>query len=194
MAQRKTKRRTQRRTTARKKEDDDYPGWMWMTFGLAIGLSVAFAIYMKDQREAQPSRPVAQQPASMAAPMERPTERACNRSLRPNQRNRPNRDFPSTACCRISRSLFPNRKPDVSRDADGQGNTESRHLCVCRPVLSLKLLTPTDAGRNLLCWVLSQEFSMSRSTTRSYHRVRIGPINDLDALNRIRAQLRQAEH
>jgi hypothetical protein len=42
-----------------------------MIFGLAIGLSVAFAIYMKDRRETMPLQSVAQQPASMSGPMER---------------------------------------------------------------------------------------------------------------------------
>ena len=41
------KRRKKR--AARKKSHDEYPGWLWMLFGLAIGLSVAFALYVKDR-------------------------------------------------------------------------------------------------------------------------------------------------
>lgn len=43
------KRRKRRSTTRRRKQQNDYPGWVWMMFGLAIGLSVAFAIYVKDR-------------------------------------------------------------------------------------------------------------------------------------------------
>ena len=63
MAQKKRKR-------TRKKQDEQYPGWMWMLFGLAVGLSVAFAIYMKDRPAIVPPQPVAQQPASLSLPMQ----------------------------------------------------------------------------------------------------------------------------
>jgi len=43
MAQRK------KRRPARRKKQQEYPGWVWMVFGLAIGLSVAFAVYVKDR-------------------------------------------------------------------------------------------------------------------------------------------------
>ena len=41
-----------------------------MLFGLAIGLSVAFAIFMKDREADVPVRTAAQQPASMASTIE----------------------------------------------------------------------------------------------------------------------------
>ena len=42
MAKRKKRRSTRSRTK------QEFPGWLWMLFGLAIGLSVAFAVYMRD--------------------------------------------------------------------------------------------------------------------------------------------------
>jgi hypothetical protein len=42
------KKRKKRRSAASNKQD--YPGWVWMLFGLAIGLSVAFAIYVRDRQ------------------------------------------------------------------------------------------------------------------------------------------------
>ena len=61
-----------KRKPARKPAQEPYPGWMWMLFGLAIGLSVAFAIYMRDQQQRGPVTPqaAASEPASMAAPIE----------------------------------------------------------------------------------------------------------------------------
>ena len=42
-----------KRRSSRKKKQNDYPGWVWMLFGLAIGLSVAFAVYVKDRPPVQ---------------------------------------------------------------------------------------------------------------------------------------------
>ena len=38
-----------KRRSSRSKSSTEYPGWAWMIFGLAIGLSVAFAVYVKDR-------------------------------------------------------------------------------------------------------------------------------------------------
>ena len=38
-----------KRRSSRKKKRDDYPGWVWLSFGLTIGLSVALAVYVKDR-------------------------------------------------------------------------------------------------------------------------------------------------
>ena len=57
-----------KRKPTRSKAQEPYPGWMWMLFGLAIGLSVAFAIYMKD-RAPPAAMQAAREPASMSAPI-----------------------------------------------------------------------------------------------------------------------------
>ena len=44
--------RKKRRRSSRKKRQE-YPGWLWMLFGLALGLSVAFAVYVKDRTPTQ---------------------------------------------------------------------------------------------------------------------------------------------
>ncbi len=53
------------RRRKRKSRKDDYPGWVWMMFGLAIGLAVAFAIYINDRSPGIPVRPVAVQPSNV---------------------------------------------------------------------------------------------------------------------------------
>ena len=63
-------RKKRKRKPARSPEQEPYPGWMWMLFGLAIGLSVAFAIYMKEQRGGSSPQSVASEPASLAEPIE----------------------------------------------------------------------------------------------------------------------------
>ena len=54
-----------RRRSTRSKKNQEYPGWLWMLFGLSLGLSVAFAVYVKD-RQPSPVAPAARpQPASL---------------------------------------------------------------------------------------------------------------------------------
>ena len=63
--------RRKRKRTPRKRQEE-YPGWLWMLFGLAIGLSVAFAIYMRDQNASLTMQAAAPQPASMAPVIHKP--------------------------------------------------------------------------------------------------------------------------
>ena len=51
------------RKRRRSRSKQEYPGWLWMLFGLSIGLSVAFAVYVKDR--GSESRPVIPEPASL---------------------------------------------------------------------------------------------------------------------------------
>ena len=46
------------------------PGWVWMLFGLAIGLSVAAAVYVKDRHHAR----VASSAARVREPRARPRD------------------------------------------------------------------------------------------------------------------------
>ena len=57
MAQRK------RRRSSRARKKQEFPGWLWMLFGLSLGLSVAFAVYVKDREPVEPQANA--QPASM---------------------------------------------------------------------------------------------------------------------------------
>ena len=59
------KRKKRRSTRQQKQKQSDYPGWVWMLFGLAIGLSVAFAIYVKDRNPVVVARTLPTEPASM---------------------------------------------------------------------------------------------------------------------------------
>ena len=55
-----------KRKRIKRTRHQDYPGWVWMLFGLSIGLSVALAIFMKDRESGTAVQEVAPEPASMA--------------------------------------------------------------------------------------------------------------------------------
>ena len=58
-----------RKTRASKAASPEAPGWVWMLFGLCLGLVVAAAVYVSDRRERD--LPVAASPAGIAAPQGR---------------------------------------------------------------------------------------------------------------------------
>ncbi len=179
------KRSKRRRASTRKQE---YPGWVWMLFGLAIGLSVAFAIYVRDEKPAS-EPPVARQPASLesaiddngetpppgAAPEEPKESRFTFYDMLPN-----------------FEVVIPEQEPDVTADVEPRA--------VVMPglyVLQAGSFTRfEDADRRRAELALQGiESNIQRVTIddRTYHRVRIGPTDDLDELNMLRSRLRAAK-
>ncbi len=166
-----------------------------MIFGLAIGLSVAFAIYVKDRREVMPLQPVAQQPASMSAPMEREPvaaapEPAADAASAPEEQAEPRFSFykmlPSFEV------VIPEEESDVSRDSEVEAIQEPGAYVL--QAGSFAALADADRRRAELA-LLGLESRIQRVSIddNTFHRVRIGPVTDLDELNLIRSQLRQAQ-
>jgi len=157
-----------------------------MVFGLAIGLSVAFAIYMKDRRApvaatAAPSSPPAVAVAESAPPPEPATE--------PEGEGEPRFSFYSMLP--NFEVVIPEQEPDVSKDA--------APVAIAAPGVyvlqagSFSEFADADRRRAQLA-LLGVESRVQRVMIdeRTYHRVRIGPTDDLDRLNRIRTALHDA--
>ena len=179
MAQRKKK---------RKQKQNEYPGWMWMLFGLAIGLSVAFAIYRKDMLP----EPVAQVPASMATSLapEKPTveERAAEPAA---AEDPPEERFTFYKMLPNFEVIIPEEEPDVSQDSKLEAVQEPGLY-----VLQAGSFTEfADANRRRVELALQGIKSRIQRVAigdKTYHRVRIGPLTNLDELNQIRSQLHEA--
>jgi len=160
---------------------------MWMLFGLAIGLSVAFAIYMKDGPAITPHQPVAQQPASMSSPMQPEPEPVAEK---PDDESEPRFSFydmlPNFEV------IIPEQEPDVSRDEVVQA-IEEPGIYVLQAG-SFSELSDADRRRAELA-LLGVESRVQRVMIddRTYHRVRIGPMDDLNRLNLIRERVREAD-
>jgi cell division protein FtsN len=175
------------RRRKRKRQQADYPGWMWMLFGLAIGLAVAFAIYNKDLTEEPQPQSAAQLPASMDAPIAQEPVVA-----EPVTEEVPESRFTFYDMLPKFEVIIPEEEPDVSQDHAVQ--------VVAKPGLyvlqagSFTALTDADRRRAQLA-LLGIESVIQRVAIddKTYHRVRIGPIDDLDRLNLIRDQLRRAK-
>ncbi len=50
MAQRRKRRSSRTKRSSRSRKKHEYPGWVWGMWGLAIGLSVAVAVWVSDRR------------------------------------------------------------------------------------------------------------------------------------------------
>ena len=177
-----------RRSRSRKK---GAPGWVWMLFGLGLGLTVAFLVYLDGQQTAGP--PVA---VTVTAPpaAETPVPTA------------PEPDAAETGTGEGMQFEFYDLLPrfevvlpetELEARPDIPDTTEPVLEDPGRYVLQAgSFRAEADAeGRRASLALLGIESSIQRVTidTDEYHRVRIGPTSDLDSLNGIRTRLWDAE-
>lgn len=159
-----------------------------MLFGLAIGLSVAYAIYKKDLNVEPQPQTVAQQPASMAAPI-RPEPVAEEPAA---VEEEPEARFTFYDMLPKFEVIIPEEEGDVAQD-QAIPVVEEPGLYVLQAG-SFGNVADADRRRAQLA-LLGIESVIQRVSIddKTYHRVRIGPIDNLDRLNLIRSQLRQAD-
>lgn len=178
--------RKKRRTHA---EAAEYPGWLWMLFGLAIGLSVALAIYVNGRNARIAQRPPATAPASLS---ETTVESATQSPQPVGEAAAPPQRFEFYDMLPNFEVIIPEQESDVSTDTTRQAVVDPGTY-----VLQAGSFTEyADADRRRAQLALQGiESSIQRVTIadKSYHRVRIGPIDDLERLNMLRTRLRQAD-
>ena len=185
------KRSKRRRTTTRKQE---YPGWLWMLFGLAIGLSVALAIYVRDTRPVVAPPPVkARQPASLEGAIDDNGETASASEQEEEEDEEPQESrFTFYDMLPNFEVVIPEQETDVRADVEPRA--------VVTPGLYIlqagSFTRYEDADRRRAELALQGiESNIQRVTIddKTYHRVRIGPTDDLDELNMLRSRLRAAK-
>ena len=184
--------RKKRKRSARKTvEDESYPGWAWGVFGLAVGLSVAAAIWVSGRRAAP----------DPAAAVEVAAEPATQPAAPANYDD--NGEFAETETDeKVSRFDFYTMLPEAEvlvTDIDPDIATDAQPTAVVKPgryVLQAgSFSTYEDADRRraqLALHGIESEIQRVTIDDATYHRVRIGPISDLDELNLLRSRLRAA--
>jgi len=185
MAKRK-KRRSKRRAPARKQQS--YPGWLWMLFGLAIGLSVAFAIYVKDNESVRP------EPAATPSAVDNNSEVAMPPSASSDPEPAEEKESRFTFYNLLPNAEFvvPERAPTTAADTEPEAVVEPGTYVLQAGSFS----TNADADRRRAELALQGiESTIQRVSVndREYHRVVIGPTDDLDELNLLRSRLRTAK-
>jgi cell division protein FtsN len=181
--------RKKRRTHA---EAAEYPGWLWMLFGLAIGLSVALAIYVNGRNARIAQRPPVTAPASLSETTVEPAAQSPQPSQPVGEAAAPPQRFEFYDMLPNFEVIIPEQESDVSTDTTREAVVDPGTY-----VLQAGSFTEyADADRRRAQLALQGiESTIQRVTIadKSYHRVRIGPIDDLERLNVLRTRLRQAD-
>ena len=186
MAKRKKRRSTRRRSTAKKQQS--YPGWLWMLFGLAIGLSVAFAIYVKD------NEPVRPQVTNAPSSIDNNGESAIPASAKPEpQVVEKEKRFTFYDLLPAAEFQVPEKAPSAEEENVPPEAIVEPGVYVLQ---AGSFSTNKDADRRRAELGLQGiESHIQRVTVndRDYHRVYVGPTDDLDELNLLRSRLRAAK-
>jgi cell division protein FtsN len=180
------KKRKRKRNT-RKRQQQEYPGWVWMLFGLGIGLSVAMAIFMKNREPGTAVPEPLPAPASLASTIGNNNEVATAAPEEP-----PESRFDFYKMLPNFEVIIPEQEPDVSQDREPKAVELPGEYVL--QAGSFTDYTDADRRRAQLA-LLGIESRIQRVSIddKTYHRVRIGPMRDLDKLNALRNRLRQAQ-
>ena len=181
------KRKHRRKKSTRKQQD--YPGWVWMLFGLAIGLSVAFAIYVRDR---QPATTAARVPAPASLESAIDDNDEAPRQKGEEEPEEQEGRFTFYNVLPNFEVVIPDQEPDVTADVEPRAVIEPGVYVL--QAGSFSRFEDADRRRAELA-LQGIESSIQRVTIddRTYHRVRIGPTDDLDELNMLRSRLRAAK-
>lgn len=179
--------RKKRRSTRQKKKAE-YPGWVWMMFGLAIGLSVAFAVYVND-REPETITTAKAVPASLQSTIDNNNERtAADPEIVESLEDR----FDFYKMLPAFEMVISEEAPVVDEDVEPQAIDEPGIYMLQAGSFS----THNDADRRraqLALHGIESRVQRARVNDRDYFRVYVGPIDDLDELNITRSRLRAAK-
>ena len=180
--------RRKRRSSQRKKQNE-YPGWLWMVFGLSIGLSVAFAVYVKDREPGVQLASTTQQPASLQGTLDNNGEAEV---VEPVAAEPAKKRFDFYDMLPAFEMIITDDEPDVDIDVEPQAIDEPGIYLLQAGSFS----THNDADRRraeLALHGIESRVQRARVNNRDYYRVYVGPIDDLDELNVTRSRLRAAK-
>lgn len=186
-----------KRRTRRSKKPSGYPPVVWMLFGLAIGLSVAFAVYVSDRTPRAASLQSSPQPASLKnVPVDGgPGSVDRNGEATANAETEPPADSKRFTFYDILPNfevITPDDEPELSAGATPRAIEEPGVYILQAGSFS----TNQDADRRraeLALQGIESRIQRVKVNDRNYHRVLIGPIDDLDDLNLMRSRLRAAK-
>jgi cell division protein FtsN len=178
-----------KRSSSRRKKQKDYPGWLWMIFGLAIGLSVAFAVYVKDREPLTQVATTVKAPASIQGSIDKNGEAPTTAAIE----EKPVEDrFDFYTMLPAFEMIIADEEPVVDEDVEAVAIDEPGVYMLQAGAFS----THTDADRRraeLALHGIESRVQRARVNNRDYFRVYIGPIEDLEKLNMTRSRLRAAK-
>lgn len=185
------KRRSSRSSRSSRSGDAGISPLVSMLFGLAVGLSVAVAVYVKDRRDdAGAAATPPSEPASLQSALDDNDEGASPRAESDEKPARKRFTF---------YDILPNFEV-VTPDEEPEIEAESTPRAIVEPGVYVlqagSFSTNEDADRRraeLALHGIESHIQRVKVNNRNYHRVYIGPTDDLDELNMLRSRLRAAK-
>jgi cell division protein FtsN len=160
-----------------------------MMFGLSLGLSVAFAVYVKDRQPTVPNPKEVPQSASVQDTLDDNGEMAAGES---DAREPAEKRFTFYDMLPNFEVIIPEQEPDVAADIEPSAVVEPG-LYVLQAG-SFSAYADADRRRaELALHGIESQIQRVTIDDKTYHRVRVGPTNDLDKLNVLRSRLRAAQ-
>jgi cell division protein FtsN len=163
-----------------------------MLFGLAVGLSVAVAIYVRDRRPEAVAVTQKPEPASLQGSMDAIDNNGEKPESAQPAEDKAERRFTFYDILPNFEVVTPDDEPDVAKDAAPQAIVEPGVYVLQAGSFS----TNADADRRraeLALHGIESHIQRVKVNDRNYHRVYIGPTDDLDELNLLRSRLRVAK-
>lgn len=179
--------RKRRRVSRAKKSE--YPPFIWMLFGLAIGLSVAFAVYVKGKEPIEVAQTAPPQPASLQSALDDNDEAVVVDEIEEKQGERRFTFY----------DILPNFEmvtPDTTLTVEADEMPRAIEEPGVYVLQAGSFSTNKDADRRraeLALHGIESHIQRVKVNDRDYHRVYIGPTDDLDELNMLRSRLRAAK-
>jgi cell division protein FtsN len=167
---------------SRNSRQQSTPGWQWLVAGLAFGLTVALGVYVYDRRpggvaQPHPSRPV-------------PTQTVREERDEPEPPARPKSRFDFYDELPKFEVVIPERERDVRPDSPqarvSQPGTYVLQAGSFRSVADADRVQATLAMQGIESRI--QQVTIDEDT---WHRVRIGPFDDLAQLDEMRKKLHE---
>ncbi len=197
MAQRKKRRSSRTSRTSRSSKSSGVSPVVSMLFGLAVGLSVAVAVYVKDREPESVATTQTPEPASMQSSIDNNGERpvpvaGAEPAAEKEGVEKEERRFTFYDILPNFEVVTPDDEPDVTADEAPQAVIEPGVYVLQAGSFS----THTDADRRraeLALHGIESHIQRVKVNDRNYHRVYIGPTDDLDELNMLRSRLRVAK-
>ena len=178
-----------KRRSSRRKASNEYPGWLWMIFGLAIGLSVAFAVYVKDRKPDIVVAVAQAEPASLSDALDDNGESAGSDTTAAEP---PKNRFDFYTMLPAFEMIVTQEEPDIDEDVEPQAIEEPGIYMLQAGSFSRHVDADRRRAELALHGIVSR-VQRAKVNNRDYYRVYVGPIDDLDELNMTRSRLRAAK-
>ncbi|MDH5446670.1 MAG: SPOR domain-containing protein [Gammaproteobacteria bacterium] len=180
--------------SSKKKQREPIPGWAWMGGGLTIGLFVAALVYLNEHTPKKDQQLLTN---AVKRTIKDARKTQDEKQTGSGEQKRPRFDFytilPELEVAIPDQDLVSQRKKITAPDkpADKKGSSPQQVASFTLQAGSFRQREQADSlkARLALQGIMADIQTVSINDGDTWHRVRIGPSSDLNALNRTRKQL-----